>query len=65
MLWLQFAAVTGVIVFTGPKLSKYGDVIAEKTGLGGTWFGFILMASVTSPPELITGVYYSRCLWCT
>jgi len=55
-LWLQFAALAGVIVFAGSNLSKYGDVIAEKTGMGRTWVGVILMASVTSLPELITGV---------
>ena len=42
MLWLQFAAVTGVIVLAGSNLSKYGDVIAEKTGLGRTWVGLVL-----------------------
>ena len=41
MLWLQFTAVTGVIVFAGWNLSKHGDVIAEKTGLGRTWVGVI------------------------
>jgi cation:H+ antiporter len=56
MLWLQFAAATAVIVFAGSNLSKYGDVIAEKTGLGRTWIGVILLASVTSLPELITGI---------
>jgi cation:H+ antiporter len=55
-LWLQFAVVAGVIVFAGAKLSKYGDVIAEKTGMGRTWVGVVLMASVTSLPELITGI---------
>jgi cation:H+ antiporter len=45
-----------VIVFAGWNLSKHGDVIAEKTGLGRTWVGVILMASVTSLPELFTGV---------
>ncbi|MDP2603914.1 MAG: sodium:calcium antiporter [Deltaproteobacteria bacterium] len=55
LVWLQFAAVSAVIVFAGSKLSKYGDVIAEKTGMGRTWVGVILMASVTSLPELITG----------
>ncbi len=34
----------------------YGDVIAEKTGMGQTWIGVVLMASVTSLPELITGI---------
>ncbi len=56
ILWLQFTVVTGVIVFAGTNLSKYGDVIAEKTGMGRTWVGIILMASVTSLPELITGI---------
>jgi cation:H+ antiporter len=37
-------------------LSKYGNVIAEKTGLGRTWIGLALMASVTSLPELVTGI---------
>lgn len=56
ILWLGFIVCTAAIVYSGTKLSKYGDVIAEKTGLGGTWIGIVLMASVTSLPELITGV---------
>lgn len=56
IIWLQFIACTAVILFAGTKLSKYGDIIAEKTGLGRTWIGVVLMASVTSLPELITGV---------
>jgi cation:H+ antiporter len=56
MLWLQFVAVAAVIVFAGSNLSKYGDVIAEKTGMGRTWVGVVLIASVTSLPELITGI---------
>jgi cation:H+ antiporter len=41
---------------SGYFLSLYGDVIAEKTGLGGTWVGIALLATVTSLPELVTGV---------
>lgn len=44
-----------VILVAGVQLSRYGDVIAEKTGLGGTWMGLLVMAAVTSLPELITG----------
>lgn len=55
IIWLQFFICTAVIVFAGIRLSKYGDVIAEKTGLGRTWIGVVLLASVTSLPELITG----------
>ncbi|MBX3277554.1 MAG: sodium:calcium antiporter [Acidobacteria bacterium] len=55
-VWLQFIACTAVILLAGTQLSKYGDVIAEKSGLGRTFIGVVLMASVTSLPELITGV---------
>ena len=37
-------------------MSFYGDLIAERTGLGKAWIGLILMASVTSLPELIVGI---------
>jgi cation:H+ antiporter len=55
-LWLQFIACAGVILIAGIYISKYGDIIAEKTGLGRTWIGVILIASVTSLPELVTGI---------
>jgi len=55
-LWVGFIVCTSVIVYSGIKLSKYGDIIAEKTGLGRTWIGVMLMASVTSLPELVTGI---------
>jgi cation:H+ antiporter len=47
---------TGLIVFSGARLSRYGDAIAEMTGMGRTWVGVALMAAATSLPELITGV---------
>ena len=56
LLFIQFAAITGVILLTGGNLSRYGDVIAEKTNLGRAWVGVILLASVTSLPELFTGI---------
>lgn len=54
--WLQFLFASAVIVFTGIQLSRYGDVIAEKTGIGRAWIGLVLMAGVTSLPELVTGI---------
>lgn len=54
--WIAFVVCTSVIVYSGSRLSKYGDILAEKTGMGRTWIGLILMASVTSLPELITGI---------
>lgn len=49
--------ICGVIIFfSGKKLSYYGDIIADKSGLGRIWIGLMLMATVTSLPELITGI---------
>lgn len=56
LLWLEFILCAGAIVFSGTMLSRYGDVIAEKAGMGRTWVGLALMASVTSLPELINGI---------
>lgn len=56
LIVFEFILCSAVIVYCGSNLSKYGDVIAEKTGLGRAWIGLILMASVTSLPELITGI---------
>jgi cation:H+ antiporter len=56
LVWIQFLICTVVIVYGGSRLSRYGDVIAEKTGMGRTWIGVVLMASATSLPELFTGI---------
>ena len=56
LFWTGFIICTLVIVYSGTKLAKYGDIIAEKTGLGRAWIGLVLMASVTSLPELVTGI---------
>lgn len=53
---LGFITCAAVIVYSGSKLSFYGDKIANLTGMGKAWIGLILMASVTSLPELITGI---------
>lgn len=53
---IGFIACAAVIIFSGTKLSFYGDKIADLTGIGKAWIGLILMASVTSLPELITGI---------
>lgn len=55
-IWLQFVLCAGVILYAGTQLCRHGDVIAEKTGLGRSWVGLVLLATVTSLPELITGV---------
>lgn len=51
-----FVVCAAVIIYSGTKLSYYGDKISDLTGMGKAWVGLILMASVTSLPELITGI---------
>lgn len=45
-----------VILISGSCLSKYGDMMADMLGWGKMFMGLILMASVTSLPELMTGL---------
>lgn len=53
---LSFVVLASLIFFSGKRLSFYGDVIAECSGLGKAWFGLIMMAAVTSLPELTVGI---------
>ncbi|MEO0095671.1 MAG: sodium:calcium antiporter [candidate division WOR-3 bacterium] len=55
-LLIGFILCTGVILFAGTRLSFYSDVIAEKTKLGRTWIGLVLVASITSLPEFINSI---------
>jgi cation:H+ antiporter len=56
MVWIQFVVCLAIIIIAGMRLSKYGDVIAEKSGLGRVWVGIVLLATVTSLPEVATGI---------
>jgi cation:H+ antiporter len=54
--WSVFALSAASIVFAGAKLSRYGDQIADFTGLGRLWIGVVLMSAATSLPEVFTTV---------
>jgi cation:H+ antiporter len=56
LVWLKFVLCLIIILFAGTKAVRYGDAIAEKTGVGRIWIGLLLLAAVTSMPELVTGV---------
>lgn len=56
LIWLQFVLCVCVIGVAGVRLSRYGDAIAALTGLSRSWIGLILVATVTSLPELATGL---------
>ncbi len=53
---LGFSICTIIILISGTKLSKYGDILADMLGWGKMFRGIILMASVTSIPELMSGI---------
>ena len=56
MVWLIFLVSAALIVFAAMQLAKYGDVIAIRTRLGGMFIGVLLMAGVTSLPEVLTTI---------
>jgi len=56
VIWLQFALCASLIGIAGYQLSRWGDAIAQRTGMSGSWVGLALLATVTSLPELATGI---------
>ncbi len=56
LLWLQLLLCLAVIAYAGYFLSRYGDIIAEKSGISASWIGLILLSTATSLPELVTGI---------
>jgi cation:H+ antiporter len=56
VIWASLLVCLAAIGFAGVRLSHYGDIIAEKSGMSRGWIGLILMATVTSLPELVTGL---------
>ena len=56
MVWFKLIICILVIFFSGQKVARYGDIIAERTGMGQVWMGVIAIAAITSLPEVFTGV---------
>jgi cation:H+ antiporter len=54
--WTAFAICAAVIARAGAALCRHVDVLAKKLGVGRTWIGLILLAAITSSPELVTGM---------
>lgn len=56
MIWIEFLAASLLVVLAAIKLAEYGDIISERTGLGGMFIGTLLLAGATSLPELLTTI---------
>ncbi len=55
-VWIALGICAALIAVAGPELSRSGDILADKTGISGNWIGLVLLGTVTSLPELVTGV---------
>jgi cation:H+ antiporter len=56
VITLQFLLCAGLIARAGYVLSESADRIARVTGLTGGWVGLALLGTVTSLPELASGI---------
>ena len=56
LLTLQFLLCAALIGSAGYVLCQSADRIAQATGLTGGWIGLALLATVTSLPELASGI---------
>ncbi|MFH2033229.1 MAG: sodium:calcium antiporter, partial [Candidatus Margulisiibacteriota bacterium] len=56
MVWIKFLICAVAILWAGRKLTQYGDILAEKTGMGHAWIGIVLLAMITSLPETANGI---------
>ena len=56
LLWLQLGATAAVILMASQFLARSADTVAEKTGLGRSFIGVVMLATATSLPEMGTGI---------
>lgn len=56
LVWLQFLGLGAAVAAAGFHLCREGDRIGSALGFTGSWIGLALLATVTSLPELITGI---------
>lgn len=59
LIW-KTAGLALTILAAGYVLSRTGDALAQQTGLGGSYVGFVLLAFATSLPELSSTIAAAR-----
>lgn len=55
-MYIGYIVTVAVIVFLSIKLGKYVDVIDAKSNISGAFIGGVMLAAVTSLPELFTSL---------
>jgi len=53
---ILYAVLAALVVFLSIKLAHYVDLIDKKTDLSGAFIGGVILAAVTSLPELFTSI---------
>lgn len=56
---LLFIPFSAILLFASIKLINYAEVIIKKTKFGGAFIGGVLIAAITSMPEMITEIIQS------
>ncbi len=51
----EFILVALVVILAGARLTRLADLLANRLNLGSGWVGLILLATVTSLPEVVSG----------
>ncbi len=54
-LFAEFVLAGVVVVLTGARFTRLADTLADRLNLTGGWIGLILLATVTSLPEVVAG----------
>lgn len=56
LVYIGYVAMVVIIVLLSTKLGKYVDIIDAKSNISGAFIGGVLLAAVTSLPELFTSL---------
>jgi cation:H+ antiporter len=54
-LLAELLLAAGIVIVAGTRFTRSADTLADRLGIGGGWIGLILLATVTSLPELVSG----------
>jgi len=54
-IFVELILAAGVVIITGARFARLADELCDRLQIGGGWIGLILVATVTSLPELVSG----------
>ncbi|MCH5161617.1 MAG: cation transporter, partial [Clostridiales bacterium] len=56
LVYILYVLTVAVVVVLSIKLGKYVDIIDAKSNISGAFIGGVMLAAVTSLPELFTSL---------